>query len=80
MVSSTDSVIIDGVAQPGWKFVNSPTWDGGPHGADTVCFEVFDADGVKILQWSSFVNAGNVEITLTDHRDDDDDDDDDDDG
>jgi hypothetical protein len=63
MVSSMDSVIIDGVAMPGWEFVNSPTWDGGPHGADTVCFELFDAGGERILQWSAFVTAGNIKIT-----------------
>ena len=42
--------------------MNSPSFDGGPHAADTVCFELFDADGVKILQWSAYVSAGNVEF------------------
>ena len=71
MVSSTDSVVIDGEPQPDWKLVNSPTFDGGPHAADTVCFELFNADDIKILQWSAFVSAGNVQITGSRHRHDD---------
>ena len=62
MTSSTESVVINGEEKPNWKFVNSPTFDGGPHAADTVCFEIFNAEGVKILQWSAFVSAGNVEF------------------
>ena len=62
MKSSTDSVEVNGVLMDGWEFVNSPSFDGGPHAADTVCFELFNADGVKILQWSAYVSAGNVEF------------------
>ena len=72
MVSSAGGVEVDGDVPAGWKFVNSPTFDGGPHGADTVCFELFNADGVKILQWSAFVSAGNVQFRQRGRGDDDD--------
>ena len=64
MESSTTSVVVDGVAQPGWKFVNSPVSDSGQghEQADTVCFELFNGDGVKILQWSALLDDGGVKI------------------
>ena len=65
MKSSTESVTVNGEPRPGWKFVNSPLFDGG-EGAngtgDTICFELFDEAGVKILQWSAFLSSGNVRI------------------
>ncbi len=72
MASSLGGVEVDGDVPSGWKFVNSPTFDGGPHGADTVCFELFNAEGVKILQWSAFVSAGNVEFSDRGRENDDD--------
>ena len=40
MKSSTDSVEVNGEPKPGWRFVNSPSFEGGPGGGDTVCFEI----------------------------------------
>ncbi len=65
MKSSTNSVKVNGVLQPGWKFVNSPLFDGGEGKqgtGDTICFELFDAGGVKLLQWSAFLSVGNVQV------------------
>ena len=64
MESSTNQTIVDGVLQPGWKLRNVPLFDGGEGSgsADTVCFELFDASGVKLYQWSAFLSSGNVQI------------------
>jgi len=64
MSSSTESVIVNGESRPGWQIRNSPTFDGGEPGADkdTVCFELFNAAGDRILQWSAFLSSGNVQI------------------
>ncbi len=65
MSSSTSGVTINGEPQPGWRFANSPLFDSG-EGAegtgDTICFELFNAAGQRIRQWSAFISSGNVQI------------------
>jgi hypothetical protein len=63
MRSSTESVVVDGEPRPGWRFVNSPVFDGGNETGDTVRFELFNAEDVLLFQWSAFLSAGNVQIT-----------------
>ena len=60
MASSTTSVVVNGEPRPGWKFVNSPVFDGilGPD--DTICFELINPDGEKVYQWSAQLSAGHV--------------------
>ena len=65
MKSSTEKVIVNGEHRPGWKFVNSPFFDShNKHKSyeDTICFELFNQDGVKVWQWSAFLSSGNVRI------------------
>lgn len=65
MSSSIGEVMVNGQLQPGWRFVNSPGFDGGEGSngtGDTVCFELFNAAGVRIRQWSAFLTSGNVQV------------------
>ncbi|MCI0434350.1 MAG: hypothetical protein L0271_12040 [Gemmatimonadetes bacterium] len=64
MNSSSQGVLLNGQPAPGWVFANSPLFDGGEDGGsiDTICFELFDAAGVRVLQWSATLSAGNVQI------------------
>ena len=64
MKSSIGGVKVNGEPMPGWRFVNSPTFDGGEGKGtqDTVCFELFNAAGVKVLQWSAITGGGNVQV------------------
>jgi len=77
--SSTTSVVVNGKAMPGWRFVNSPTYDSGKAGGadDGVCFELFrpklpdepqppgDPAGlVRVLQWAGFLSNGNIEAKI----------------
>jgi len=62
MRSSTESVVVDGEPRPGWRFVNSPLFDGGNQTADTVRFELFNEHDVLLHQWSAFLSSGNVQI------------------
>ncbi|HET8563922.1 MAG TPA: hypothetical protein VFM35_08640 [Candidatus Binatia bacterium] len=62
MRSSTESVVVDGEPRPGWRFVNSPVFDGGNRTADTIRFELFSAENVLLFQWSAFLSSGNVKI------------------
>ncbi len=57
MISSTTSVVVNGKAQPGWVFRNSPTFDGEK---DVVCPELLNADGKKVYQWIGFLSSGDV--------------------
>ena len=57
MISSTNSVVVNGKAQPGWVFRNSPTFDGEK---DVVCPELWNPDGKKVYQWIGFVSSGDV--------------------
>lgn len=63
---TTAPVVVGGIRFPaGTKVANSPTFDSGrnqTHSGDTICFELFDTEGVKIYQWSAFVSGGNVQI------------------
>jgi len=59
MISSTTSVVVNGKAQPGWVFRNSPTFDGEK---GVVCPELWNADGKKVYQWIRFVPSHNVTI------------------
>jgi hypothetical protein len=63
MRGSTESVVVDGEARPGWRFVNSPVFDGGNETGDTIRFELFNAEDVLLFQWSAFLSTGNVQIT-----------------
>lgn len=57
--------MVNGQLQPGWRFANSPGFDGGEGSngtGDTVCFELFNAAGVRIRQWSAFLTSGNVQV------------------
>jgi hypothetical protein len=65
MSSSVGGVMVNGELQAGWRFANSPGFDGGEGSqgtGDTICFELFDAAGVRIRQWSAFVASGNVQV------------------
>ncbi len=57
MISSKTSVVVNGKPQPGWKFRNTPTFDGEK---DVVCPELFNADGKKVYQWIGFLSSGDV--------------------
>ena len=60
-----EKVFVNGRLLAGWNFVNAPTFNSSEDndgGRDTVCFELFNAGGDKILQWSSIVTQGDVEI------------------
>lgn len=63
MSSSTQGVMLNGRPAPGWTFANSPSFDGGEDqgSVDTICFELFNAAGVRVRQWSATLSAGNVE-------------------
>jgi hypothetical protein len=63
MRGSTESVMVDGEPRSGWRFVNSPVFDGGNETGDTVRFELFNAEDVLLFQWSAFLSSGNVQIT-----------------
>ena len=65
MSGSVGGVSVNGSPLPGWRFVNSPLFDGGEGAGgvgDTICFELFNAGGVKVQQWSAFLSSGNVQI------------------
>lgn len=65
MSSSVGGVMVNGQLQAGWRFVNSPGFDGGEGSqgsGDTICFELFDAARNRIRQWSAFVASGNVQV------------------
>ena len=63
MQSSPNQTIVNGVLLPGWFVKNSPGFDGGePGSTDTVCFELFNASGVKQFQWSVPLSSGNVQV------------------
>ena len=67
MQSSTNRTIVDGVLKPGWFVKNSPAFDGGEGATadtDTVCFELFNAGGIKQFQWSVPLSSGNVQVVL----------------
>ena len=57
LTSSTTSVVVNGKPQPGWKFQNTPVFDGEK---DVVCPELLNADGKKVYQWIGFLSAGDV--------------------
>lgn len=61
--SSVGGVTLNGAAQPGWRFANSPSFEGGA-GVGTVCFEVFNAENQKVRQWSAVLSAGEVEVEV----------------
>ena len=57
MGSSTSSVVVNGIPQPGWYLRNGPTFDGDK---DSVCFGLYDPTGKKPYQWQGFLSAGDV--------------------
>ena len=65
-----NTVFVNGVLKPGWKFDNGPMFVGkGPDGKDVfmVCFEIRQPIGendklVKTHQWHAFVTEGKVEL------------------
>lgn len=60
--SSTRRTVVDGQLRDGWRFIISPIFDGNDRTADTVCFELFNAEGVLVRQWSAIVSSGKVRI------------------
>jgi len=67
MSSSTEGVTVNGEPRLGWRFANSPLFNGGEgfNGAgDTICFELFNAENVRVFQWSAFLSSGNVQVVI----------------
>lgn len=66
MSSSVGGVMVNGEQRPGWRFANTPGFDGGEGRTkgtgDTICFELFNAEGERVLRWSAFLTSGNVQV------------------
>ncbi|MBI1967606.1 MAG: hypothetical protein HYS40_06425 [Gemmatimonadetes bacterium] len=64
MSSSLQGVMLNGQPAPGWRFANTPLFDGGEDqgSVDTICFELFNAAGDRVRQWSATLSGGNVQV------------------